>query len=71
MTTANGKKQPVRVFLEQDDHSRFLVQAGTHRLTPSALGELLMQNGLERLERGDLSPLGLEATDAPRPGSGS
>ncbi|WP_251978744.1 hypothetical protein [Salinicola avicenniae] len=56
MTTAT-KKQPVRVFLEQADHSRFLVQAGTHQLTPSALGERLMQYGLSLLERGDLSPL--------------
>ncbi len=29
MTTA--KKQPVRVFLEQADHSRFLVQAGMNQ----------------------------------------
>lgn len=71
MTSATGKKQPVRVFLEQGDHSRFLVQAGTHRLTPSALGELLMQDGLSRLERGDLSALGLGDDSAtPRPGPG-
>jgi hypothetical protein len=67
MTTA--KKQPVRVFLDQTDHSRFLVQAGTHRLTPSALGERLMQYGLAQLERGDLTPLEGATTPArPEPG---
>lgn len=67
MTTA--KKQPVRVFLEQTDHSRFLVQAGTHQLTPSALGERLMQHGLTLLERGDLSPLeGSPSPARPEPG---
>ncbi|GAB2782179.1 hypothetical protein GCM10027040_05300 [Halomonas shantousis] len=69
MTLSNSKKQPVRVFLEQDDHSRFLVQAGTHRLTPSALGECLFQDGLARLERGDLSALPEAAHATPRPGS--
>ena len=71
MTTANGKKQPVRVFLESRDHSRFLIQAGTHALTPSALGELIMQDGLERLERGDLTALGLGTVPAQRPDSGA
>jgi len=67
MTTAT-RKQPVRVFLEQTDHSRFLVQAGTHQLTPSALGERLMQHGLSQLERGDLTPIGITANPA-RPDS--
>lgn len=71
MTRSTGKKQPVRVFLEQEDHSRFLIQAGTHSLTPSALGELIMQDGLERLERGDYSALGLDTgTATPRPEAG-
>ncbi|MDR5865279.1 hypothetical protein [Halomonas koreensis] len=71
MTTANGKKQPVRVFLEGGDYSRYLVQAGTHRVTPSTLGEMLIQDGLERLERGDFTALGL-GTEAPAShGSGS
>lgn len=71
MATSTGKKQPIRVFLGQEDHSSFLIQAGTHSLTPSALGELLMQDGLQRLERGDLSPLGLGTDPAPRPDSGA
>ncbi|QJQ96266.1 MULTISPECIES: hypothetical protein [Halomonadaceae] len=62
MTT--GKKQPIRVFLEQDTHSRYLIQAGTHGLTPSALGERLLQAGLARLEAGDTSAL--EATNDAR-----
>ena len=65
MTTANGKKQPVRVFLDGNDYSRYLVQAGTHQVTPSGLGELLIQHGLERLERGDYAALGLDTTDLP------
>ncbi|ATJ81230.1 hypothetical protein ACFPTY_18610 [Halomonas beimenensis] len=64
MTTANGKKQSIRVFLDAADYGRYLVQAGTHHVTPSALGELLIQDGLERLERGDLHALGL-GTDRP------
>ncbi|WP_110678998.1 MULTISPECIES: hypothetical protein [Salinicola] len=68
MTTT--KKQPVRVFLDQSDHSRFLVQAGTNRLTPSALGERLMQYGLTLLESGDRSPLEGGTTPA-RPDSGA
>lgn len=67
----SSKKQPVRVFLEQEDHSRFLIQAGTHQLTPSALGELIMQDGLQRLERGDLAAIGLGSDPAQRPGSGA
>ncbi|WP_110709706.1 hypothetical protein [Salinicola sp. CR57] len=67
MTTA--KKQPVRVFLDQSDHSRFLVQAGTNRLTPSALGERLFQYGLAQLERGDRSVLEGDSSPArPEPG---
>ncbi|MFC3282848.1 hypothetical protein [Litchfieldella rifensis] len=69
-TTANGKKRPVRVFLDEQHHSRFLIQAGTHLLTPSALGELIMHDGLDRLERGDLTALGL-ADATQRPGSGA
>ncbi|ERS92015.1 hypothetical protein [Halomonas sp. PBN3] len=61
MTHATGKKQPVRVFLDADTYSRYLVQAGTHQVTPSGLGELLVQDGLERLEGGDLTALGLDA----------
>lgn len=67
MTTT--KKQPVRVFLDQSDQSRFLVQAGTNRLTPSALGERLMQYGLSLLESGDRSPLA--GTTPARPDSGA
>lgn len=52
-----SKKQPVRVFLDQEIHSRYLIQAGTHGLTPSALGEKLLHNGLAQLERGDTSAL--------------
>ncbi|KFF49986.1 hypothetical protein [Salinicola sp. DM10] len=68
MTTT--KKQPVRVFLDQSDHSRFLVQAGTNRLTPSALGERLMQYGLSLLESGDRSPLA-GTTNPARPDAGA
>ncbi|ATJ81428.1 hypothetical protein ACFPTY_00490 [Halomonas beimenensis] len=64
MTHATGKKQSIRVFLDAADYGRYLVQAGTHHVTPSALGELLIQDGLERLERGDLHALGL-GTDRP------
>lgn len=59
MTHATGKKQSIRVFLDAADYGRYLVQAGTHHVTPSALGELLIQDGLERLESGDLHALGL------------
>ncbi len=64
MTHATGKKQPVRVFLDADTYSRYLVQAGTHQVTPSGLGEKLVQDGLQRLERGDLSALGLDDAGA-------
>lgn len=52
-----SKKQPIRVFLEQEIHSRYLIQAGTHGLTPSALAERLIESGLSQLERGDKAPL--------------
>lgn len=71
MTSANGKKRPVRVFLDDARYSRLLIQAGTHTLTPSTLGELIMEDGLDRLERGDLSPLGLADSSDQRPGSGA
>lgn len=60
-----SKKQPVRVFLDQEIHSRYLIQAGTHGLTPSALGEKLLHHGLAQLERGDTSAL--TAADAVSP----
>lgn len=60
--TANGKR-PVRVFLDSQEYSALLIQAGTHHVTPSALGQLLVQDGLARIERGDLTALGL-GTDA-------
>lgn len=66
MTHATGKKQPVRVFLDAQDYSRYLVQAGTHQVTPSGLGELLIQDGLERLEQGDYRALGLDTTEPAR-----
>lgn len=56
-----SKKQPIRVFLNQEIHSRYLIQAGTNGLTPSALGEHLIQYGITQLERGDKAPL--KATD--------
>ncbi|KGE78922.1 hypothetical protein [Halomonas salina] len=62
--TATGKKQPIRVFLDAAEYGRYLVQAGTHHVTPSGLGELLIQDGLERLERGDLTALG-QGTERP------
>ncbi|RTQ97193.1 hypothetical protein [Halomonas nitroreducens] len=62
--TATGKKQSIRVFLDAADYGRYLVQAGTHHVTPSALGELLIQDGLARLERDDFTALGL-ATASP------
>lgn len=70
MTTT--KKSPVRVFLFQPIHSRLLIQAGTHGLTPSSLGERLILDGLSRLERGDLASLDHDPVDAttPRPGPG-
>ncbi|CAM3679682.1 MULTISPECIES: hypothetical protein [Halomonas] len=52
-----SKKQPIRVFLNQEIHSRYLIQAGTNGLTPSALGEHLIQYGITQLERGDKAPL--------------
>ncbi|QPL46610.1 hypothetical protein IT895_01985 [Halomonas sp. A40-4] len=59
-----SKKQPIRVFLDQEIHSRYLIQAGTNGLTPSALGERLIQSGLTQLERGDKAPLDAPAGDA-------
>lgn len=65
MTT--GKKQPIRVFLDQETHSDFLIQAGTHSRTPSALGERLIQHGLACLKAGDLSVLDADlSTDLAR-----
>jgi len=70
MTTT--KKSPVRVFLYQPTHSRLLIQAGTHGLTPSTLSEMLIMDGLSRLERGDLAAIEPDPVDAatPRPSSG-
>ncbi|PCF96916.1 hypothetical protein [Vreelandella nigrificans] len=59
-----SKKQPIRVFLDQEIHSRYLIQAGTNGLTPSALGEHLIQYGLTQLERGEKAPLNVPAGDA-------
>ncbi|AQU83446.1 MULTISPECIES: hypothetical protein [unclassified Halomonas] len=59
-----SKKQPIRVFLDQEIHSRYLIQAGTNGLTPSALGEHLIQYGLTQLERGEKAPLNAPAGDA-------
>jgi|GEM_PF-1354567 len=59
-----SKKQPIRVFLDQEIHSRYLIQAGTNGLTPSALGERLIESGLTQLERGDKAPLDAPAGDA-------
>lgn len=59
-----SKKQPIRVFLEQEIHSRYLIQAGTHGLTPSALGERLIQFGVAQLERGEKAPLEALSGDA-------
>ncbi|WP_030074687.1 hypothetical protein [Halomonas alkaliantarctica] len=59
-----AKKQPIRVFLDQEIHSRYLIQAGTNSLTPSALGELLIEYGITQLERGDKAPLKAPAGDA-------
>ncbi|XKE46028.1 hypothetical protein LG302_02575 [Halomonas organivorans] len=73
MTTANatGQKRPVRVFLAIKDHSDLLVQAGTHQLTASTMSELLIQDGLRRLERGDFAALGLGTDEPASQGSGS
>lgn len=60
-----SKKQPIRVFLDQEIHSRYLIQAGTHGLTPSALGERLIQHGITQLEGGDKSPLEAPSGDVP------
>lgn len=60
-----SKKQPIRVFLDQEIHSRYLIQAGTHGLTPSALGERLIQNGITQLEGGDKAPLEAPGGDVP------
>lgn len=59
-----SKKQPIRVFLDQEIHSRYLIQAGTNGLTPSALGEQLIQYGLTQLESGQKAPLNAPAGDA-------
>lgn len=59
-----SKKQPIRVFLDQEIHSRYLIQAGTNGLTPSALGEHLIQYGLTQLENGQKAPLNAPAGDA-------
>ncbi|WP_447043562.1 hypothetical protein [Vreelandella sp. H-I2] len=59
-----SKKQPIRVFLDQEIHSRYLIQAGTNGLTPSALGEHLIQYGLTQLESGQKAPLKAPAGDA-------
>lgn len=59
-----SKKQPIRVFLDQEIHSRYLIQAGTNGLTPSALGERLIESGLTQLERGNKAPLDAPAGDA-------
>ncbi|WP_018918884.1 hypothetical protein [Vreelandella zhanjiangensis] len=60
-----SKKQPIRVFLDQEIHSRYLIQAGTHGLTPSALGERLIQHGITQLEGGDKAPLEAPGGDVP------
>lgn len=52
-----SKKQPIRVFLDPDTHSRHLIQAGTNGLTSSALSERLIEYGLAQLESGDKAPL--------------
>jgi hypothetical protein len=52
-----SKKQPIRVFLDQELHSRFLIQAGTNGLTPSQIGERLIEFGITHLERGEKAPL--------------
>ncbi|XUO83241.1 hypothetical protein RVM27_12475 [Halomonas sp. KM007] len=52
-----SKKQPIRVFLTPDTHSRHLIQAGTNGLTSSALSERLIEYGLAELERGNTDPL--------------
>lgn len=62
-----SKKQPVRVFLDQEIHSRYLIQAGTHGLTPSALGVKLLHHGLAQLERGDTSALAAAGAASPAP----
>ncbi|MFC0267555.1 hypothetical protein [Kushneria aurantia] len=51
------RKTPVRVFVTPDVHSRLLIQVGTHHTTPSMLGEAIIRDGLDRLERGDVPPL--------------
>lgn len=51
------RKTPVRVFLTADDHSRLLIQAGTHKTTPSLLSEAIVKAGLDSIERGDSTAL--------------
>lgn len=62
-----SKKQPIRVFLDQEIHSRYLIQAGTHGLTPSALGERLIEYGLSQLEGGNAAPVAPAGTASPAP----
>ena len=52
-----SKKQPIRVFLDPETHSRHLIQAGTNGLASSALSERLIEYGLAQLESGDKAPL--------------
>ena len=52
-----AKKQPIRVFLDPDTHSRHLIQAGTNGLTSSGLSERLIEYGLAQLENGNKAPL--------------
>jgi len=65
-----SKKQPIRVFLDPETHSRHLIQAGTNGLTSSALSERLIEYGLAQLERGDKAPLeALSRAASPAPHS--
>jgi hypothetical protein len=65
-----AKKQPIRVFLDPDTHSRHLIQAGTHGLTSSGLSERLIEYGLAQLESGNTAPLdALSRAASPAPHS--
>ncbi|WGI24790.1 hypothetical protein QEN58_15850 [Halomonas alkaliantarctica] len=65
-----SKKQPIRVFLDPETHSRHLIQAGTNGLTSSALSERLIEYGLAQLESGDKAPLeALSRAASPAPHS--
>ncbi|WP_447554030.1 hypothetical protein [Vreelandella sp. EE22] len=64
-----SKKQPIRVFLAPETHSRHLIQAGTHGLTSSALSERLIEYGLSQLESGHLEPLDALSHASPAPNS--